>query len=87
LAWEPQFSDLPPDENGTTHRRVPMPVFRKVEGRHLMFNTYSLFRMFCLVDADFCTGDAPPPPPPSPHHPHPPYPAPTTPHPPPHPPT
>ena len=58
VAWEPNFENMPAGADGSKPRRVPLPVFQKVKvpAKKRAHNHYSLFRMFCCVGAEWCTG-------------------------------
>lgn len=58
VAWEPNFEDMPAGADGSKPRRVPLPVFQKVKvpAKKRSHSHYSLFRMFCCVGAEWCTG-------------------------------
>ena len=58
VAWEPNFEDMPAGTDGNKPRRVPLPVFQKVKvpAKKRSHSHYSLFRMFCCVGAEWCTG-------------------------------
>ena len=58
VAWEPNFDDMPAGADGSKPRRVPLPVFQKVKvpAKKRSHSHYSLFRMFCCVGAEWCTG-------------------------------